>query len=374
MHSLLDLTFLGLDVHRDSISVATLGPELEVPTVDKIFNDEPSIRRVIGRFPDRSRLRVCYEAGPTGFELHRLLTSMGVRCEVIAPSLIPKAPGDRVKTDKRDCRRLARLHRAGELTAIRVPTPAEEAVRDLCRTREDMVTDLVRARHRLTKFLLRHDQIYRDGSAWTIKHEQWLSTRHFDEPALTATFAHYRAVLASRQAELRAPESDLAGYFTTGPFADAVARLSAYRGITQLGALTLASEVGDWRRFASAPAFMGFTGLVPSEYSSGQSQSRGHLTKTGNTHLRTQLVESAWAYQHHPSIGPRLQQSHTGVPPATISRSWTAQQRLCARFRTLSARKNVRTVVVTAIARELAGFVWAEMTADTTSDHHNTAG
>ncbi len=365
MRSVYDLTFLGLDVHKDTISVAVLEPGGETPAVDKISSDGSSVRRLISRFPDRSRLRVCYEAGPTGFELHRLLSSMGVACEVVAPSLIPKAPGDKIKTDKRDCRRLARLHRAGELTAIRVPTPAQEAVRDLCRTREDMVADLTRARHRLNKFLLRHDHVYRDGSAWTIKHEQWLATRTFGEPALTATFDHYRAVLAARQAELRALEADLRCYFTAGPFADAVTRLSAYRGITELGALTLASEVGDWRRFGSAPAFMGFTGLVPSEYSSGLSQHRGHLTKTGNAHLRTQLVESAWAYQHRPSIGSRLQQAHAGVPPATIARSWTAQQRLCSRFRSMAMRKNVRAVVVTAIARELAGFVWAEMTADT---------
>ncbi len=364
MSSVLDLTYLGLDVHRDSISAGVLLAGSEIPTVDKIANDEPSVRRLIGKFPDRSRLRVCYEAGPTGFALYRLLSGMGVACQVVAPSLIPKAPGDRIKTDRRDCRRLARRHRAGALTAIRVPTPDEEAVRDLCRTREDMVADLTRARHRLNKFLLRHDEIYRGGSAWTIKHEQWLAGRTFTEPAPRVTFAHYRAVLAARPAELGALESDLARYYRTGPFADAVTRLSAYRGVTELGALTLASEVGDWRRFTCAPAFMAFTGRVPSEYSSGVSQRRGHLTKTGNAHLRTQLTESAWAYQHRPSIGPRLRHAQSAVPAGTTARSWTAQQRLCARFRSMSARKNVRAVVVTAIARELAGFLWAEMTSD----------
>jgi transposase len=364
MPSVHDVIHLGLDVHRDSISVAVLLPEHEVPEVDKIPHDEASVRRLVERFPQRSLLRTCYEAGPTGFGLHRLLTAMGVCCDVIAPSLIPKAPGDRVKTDKRDCRRLARLHRAGELTPIRVPTPAEEAVRDLCRTRADMVADLTRAKNRLSKFLLRHGQVYRAGSAWTLTHEQWLAQRRFDDPALTATFAHYRAVLAGRQGELRALESDLLRYAESGPFATAVPRLAAYRGVTALGALTLATEVGDWRRFGSAAAFMGFTGLIPSEYSSGGRERRGHLTKTGNSHLRTQLVESAWAYQHRPSLGPRLRRAQDGLPPATVARSWAAQQRLCGRFRTLAARKNVRTVVVTAIARELAGFLWAEMTTD----------
>jgi transposase len=364
MFSVHDCIHLGLDVHRDSISVAVLPPGSEMPEVDKIPHDEPSVRRLIGRFPDRSVLRCCYEAGPTGFGLQRLLTSMGVSCEVIAPSLIPKAPGDKVKTDKRDARRLARLHRAAELTAIHVPTAQQEAVRDLCRTRADMVTDLTRAKNRLSKFLLRHDQVYRGGSAWTLKHEQWLGSVHFQDPALRSTFGHYRAVLASRQAELRALELDLIGYATAGPFADQVPRLAAYRGVTPLGALTLVSEVGDWRRFPSATAFMGFTGLIPSEYSSGGRERRGHVTKTGNTHLRVQLVESAWAYQHHPSLGARLKHAQHGLPPATTARSWTAQQRLCGRFRTLAARKNVRTVVVTAIARELAGFLWAEMTTD----------
>src|SRR5215213_10915432 len=179
------LSFLGLDVHRDTISVAVLGPgREEVPTVDRIANDEPSIRRLVGRFGDPRRLRACYEAGPTGYELARLLHRMGIGCEVIAPSLIPTAPGDRIKTDTRDCRRLARLHRAGELVAIRIPTPAEEAVRDLCRTRADMVEDLTRARNRLGKFLLRHGRVWRGGSAWTHKHEAWLGSQRFEQPAI----------------------------------------------------------------------------------------------------------------------------------------------------------------------------------------------
>jgi transposase len=289
---------------------------------------------------------------------------MGVACQVIAPSLIPTAPGDRVKTDRRDSKRLARLYRAGELVAIRVPTPAEEAVRDLCRARADLVDDRTRTRHRLSKFLLRHDRIWRDGAAWTDKHERWLTGQRFDEPAMASTYGHYRAMLIARDAELTAIETDLAYWFDHGPFADAVARLAAYRGVAYLGALTIASEVGDWRRFATAGAFMGFTGLVPSEYSSGNMVHRGHITKAGNAHLRTQLVESAWQYQHRPSIGVTIARRHKGLPPTTTARSWAAQQRLCARFRRLDARKNSRNIVVIAIARELAGFLWTEMTAD----------
>ena len=353
---------LGLDTSKNAVLVGILRSDEVSPDTEKIFNDEASIRRLIDRFPDRSQLRVCYEAGPTGFGLYRLLRSMGVACEVVAPSLVPRSPGDRVKTDARDCRRLARLHRAGELTAIRVPTEAEEAVRDLCRARADMVTDRTRTRHRLSKFLLRHDRIWRGGAAWTVKHEQWLLGQRFDDAALRATYAHYRAMLVARDAELAAVDADLAYWYSHGPFTDVVARLAAYRGIAQLGALSIAGEVGDWRRFATARAFMGFTGLVPSEYSSGESVHRGHITKAGNAHLRTQLIESAWSYQHRPTIGVALRARQRGATPATVARSWAAQQRLCARFRRLSARKTSRNVVTVAVARELAGFLWAEMT------------
>jgi transposase len=287
---------------------------------------------------------------------------MGVRCEVIAPSLIPTTPGDRVKTDKRDARRLARLHRAGELVAIRVPSVAEEAVRDLCRARVDMVIDQTRARHRLGKFLLRHGRVWRGGDNWTLKHQAWINTQRFDDPALTATFGHYRATLLAREAAVTAIEADLGDWFTREPFADAVARLGAYRGITSMGALTLASEVCDWRRFPTAAAFMGFCGLVPSEYSSGEKTRRGHITHAGNVHLRTQLVESAWAYKSRPSVGTAIARRHAGLDPQVIARAWNAQLRLTRRFTRLDARKHNRNVVVTAIARELAGFVWAEMT------------
>jgi transposase len=355
---------LGLDVSKSKIAVGILRPGEVSPDVEVIFNDEPSVRRLIGRFPDPWLLRACYEAGPTGYGLHRLLTSMRVACQVVAPSLIPKAPGDRVKTDRRDCRRLARLHRAGELVAIRVPTESEEAVRDLCRARADLVSDRTRTRHRLSKFLLRHDRIWRDGDPWTLAHEKWLLGQRFDEPALATTYGHYRASLTARDAELSAVETDLAHWFDHGPFADAVARLSAYRGVAHLGALTIASEVADWRRFPAATTFMGFTGLVPSEYSSGLSVHRGRITKAGNAHLRSQLIESAWAYQHRPNLGSVLRRRQERAGPATAARSWAAQQRLCGRFRALSARKTSRNVVTVAIARELAGFLWAEMTTD----------
>jgi transposase len=270
--------------------------------------------------------------------------------------------GDKVKTDTRDCRRLARLHRAGELVSVRVPAPIEEAVRDLCRTRGDMVTDLTRARNSLSKFLLRHSRIWRGGSAWTLKHDSWPTAQRFEEAALQTTFDHYRAVVLSRDAQLAAVEADLKLWVVKAPFAEPVRRLAAYRGVTALGALGLQAEVCDWRRFGRAAQMMGFVGLVPTEYSSGGSTRRGHITKAGNIHLRTQLVESAWAYQRKPYVGTQIALRQQGLPPEVVARSWAAQLRLCGRFRHLAARKNNKRVVAAAVARELAGFLWAEMT------------
>ncbi len=356
-------TLLGLDVHKLTISVGVLQPDADTPVVDKIASDPESVRRLVDRFADRSKLVACYEAGPTGYDLARQLQHLGVRCEVAAPSLIPTAPGDKVKTDKRDARRLALLLRSGQLTAVRIPTEAEEAVRDLCRARADMVIDRSRARHRLSKFLLRHGRVWRDGWGWTMKHEDWIAAQHFTEPAAEATLGHYRATLAARDAAIAAIDADLALWFLRPPFADAVRRLSAYRGITELGALTLATEVCDWRRFPTAGSFGAFCGLVPMEHSSGTHTWRGGITHAGNAHLRTQLVESAWSYKAHPGVGLGLRRRQEGLDPAVVARAWRAQLRLCGRFRRLDARKSNRRTVVTAVARELAGFVWAEMTA-----------
>jgi transposase len=352
-----------MDVHKNTISVGVLESGATSPVVDKISSDVESVRRLVARFEDPAGVWACYEAGPTGYELARVLRGVGMRCEVIAPSLIPARPGDRVKTDRRDAARLAVLFRAGQLSGVRVPTVAEEAVRDLCRARADMVIDQTRARHRLGKFLLRHGRVWRDGDNWTLKHQAWIRAQRFDDPALTTTFRHYQATLSARQAAVAAIDADLEQWFGRPPFADAVARLAAYRGITELGALTLASEVCDWRRFPTAAMFMGFCGLVPSEHSSGQRTQRGGITHAGNTHLRTQLVESAWAYKSRPSVGPVLARRHDGLGPEVTARAWAAQLRLCGKFRRLDARKTNRKTVVTAIARELAGYVWAEMTA-----------
>jgi transposase len=357
-----ELIHLGMDVSMNTIVVGVLRPGEEMPVVDRVFNDEESIRRLIARFPDRRRLSACYEAGPGGYELYRLLSSMGVDCEVVAPSLIPKGSSDRVKTDRRDAIRLARLHRAGELTAVRVPTPAEEAVRDLVRARADVLGDRKRMQQRLSAVLLRHGRIWRGGSAWTLAHRAWIAGQLFDEPALNRVVATYRGGLAAREAELAAIETELATWAKAPPLAATVARLGAYRGIAALTGMTLAAEVVDWRRFATARAFMGFSGLIPSEYSSGERSRRGQITKAGPVGVRTALIEAAWAYQHRPGIGVTLSRRQADANPQTLARSWTAQQRLHAKYKKMTGRGKPPGVAVVALARELAGFVWAEMT------------
>ena len=356
-----DLVHIAFDASKDVLVAGVLRPGEDTATIERVFNDEASIRRFIRGFPERGVLRTCYEAGPCGYELYRLLTSMKLSCEVIAPSLIPTAPGDRVKTDTRDARRLVRQFRSGELVAIRVPSREEEAVRDLCRARADATEDLTRAKNRLAHFLVRHGRIYRDGATWTLKYRSWLAAQSFDHPAATATFGRYRSTVECREAELEAIEADMTTYLDAEPFCDAVTRLSAYRGVDRLGALVLQAEVCDWRRFSGRNDAGAFCGLVPSEYSSGGSVVRGGLTHAGNVHLRRQLVESAWAYRCGPSLGASLRRRQAGVSPETAARAWAAQVDLCRRFRSLDKRKSVRGVVVAAVARRLVGHLYAEM-------------
>ena len=352
---------LGMDTSKNTIVVAVLMPGEEIPVLDRIWNEEGSVRHLVGRLGEVSALRACYEAGPCGFELHRLLSSMGVACDVVAPSLIPRRAGDRVKTDRRDASRLARLHRAGELTAIRVPAEAEEAVRDLVRARAALMADRRRAQQRVTAMLLRHGRAWR-GTSWTEAHERWIAGQRFGEPALASALAHYRAALDTRRAELDAVEAELAAWAGKPPLGEAVARLGCYRGIAELNGLTLAAEVVDWRRFPSARAFMCFTGLVPAEYSSGERTRRGSITKAGSAPVRTALIEAAWAYRFRPAIGVTLRRRQHDASPQTLARSWQAQRRLHARYKAMTARGKPAGVAVTAMARELAGFVWAEMT------------
>ena len=276
--------------------------------MDRIPSDEESVRRLIGRFPTGGCCRPAMRPAWGGYELHRLLASMGVACDAVAPSLIPKGSSDRVKTDKRDSVRLALTHRAGLLTAIRVPSPAEEAVRDLVRARGDLLDDRKRMQQRLNAMLLRHGRIWRGGAKWSYAHRAWVDRQVFDEPALAEAFlpaVPRRPGSAGSRAD-RPAEARLAAWAAREPLACRWPRLGGYRGIAQLTGLTLAAEVVDWRRFASARAFMGFAGLIPTEYSSGSRSRRGHITKAGPEGVRTALVEAAWAYRYRPAIGATL--------------------------------------------------------------------
>ena len=354
-------TFIGMDVHMRSISLAILGPGDDL-LEDKIPASPEAVRRFVDRLPDRAAVRACYEAGPTGYALQRQLSALGVDCVVIAPSLIPQRPGRRVKTDRRDARSLAGLLRAGELTAVHVPTPDDEAVRDLIRAREDLCEDILRARHRLTKFLIRHGRIFDDGSKWTKRHHAWLQRLRFDHPVLDQLLEHQLATIAARVAQRDVLDRQIEELAAQPPYADAVARLSCLRGINTLSALTLLVEIGDFRRFASAPALMAFTGLVSSEHSSGERRRQGSITKTGNAHLRRVLVEAAWVYRSTPEKSSKWMRRLQGQPPAVLSYVLAAQGRLHARYWRLIHRGKPAVTVSVAVARELTGFVWGLMT------------
>ena len=357
-----ELTHRGLDVHKDTIAVAVLRSATTTCDERVIPNTPEAVRKLFARYPDRSVLRTCYEAGPTGYDTQRLISSLGIACDVIAPSLIPRRSGVRVKTDRSDARNLARLHRAGELTAVRVPMPAEEALRDLVRAREDLKNDRRIARQRIRSFLLRYGKRYPSpGARWSFRFEVWMRALRFDEPASQAAFDHLVSAYSVRDAQLAAIDKQIEEATLCDPLADAVARLRAFRGIDTLTAVTLLTETCDFQRFATAGSFMAFTGLVPSEHSSGASRHQGSITKTGNAHVRRVLVEAAWAYRHRPAVRGAHAKRLEGQSPEVAAYSWAAQCRLNSTYRKLAARKGPNKAVV-AVARELSGFVWGAMT------------
>jgi transposase len=357
-------THVGLDVHAERIVIASLVGQSREPVLSDIPNVEKVIRRTFQRLAKESYdLRCCYEAGPCGFELHRQLTAMGITCEVIAPSLIPIRSGDRVKTDRRDATKLARLYRAGELTTITVPSADQEAVRDLVRARDDVRRDLAAARQRLGKFLLRHGRLFHEGRNWTQRFWVWLRAQRFERECERLTFEHYVHEvehLLERRIDL---DRQLAAVARAGPFAEPIAKLSCLRGISTLSALALVAEIGDFRRFESPRRLMGFLGLVPREYSSGGKEKRGGITKTGNSHARRILVEAAWAYRHRPAFGPRTLAALRTQPPAVTEYVKKAQIRLHRRYTKLVGRGKKSQIAVTAVARELCGFTWGLMVA-----------
>jgi len=356
------LTWVAIDQHKLSLVAATLPTSGGQPEVMRLENTERAIRRFIERLGGPDGLAVAYEAGPGGYELHRLLSSMGVACDVIAPSLVPVRAGDRVKTDRRDAKKLVRLYRAGELSFVAPPSPAQEGLRDLVRARDDLRCARTAARHRVVKALLRHGHIYRDGSAWTIRHREWVASQRLGDPLAHAALTHMCVHLAALDAQIAAVDHQLEQVAATEPWAEPVGWLCSFRGVSTRTALGLLAEIGDFRRFAAPRELMSYLGLTPSEYSSGQQQHRGHITKTGNRHARRLLVEAAWHYRHRPRTSARAADLAGRVPPEVSARAWQAQVRLNHRHRVLTEHGKRSTVANVAVARELTGFIWAAMT------------
>lgn len=352
---------VAFDVHADSNQVAIASHDGEVRDYGSIGSKLSDVDRLIPKLitSDNIELRFVYEAGPTGFGLARHLRSRGFVCEIVSPSLIPQRPSDRIKTDRRDARNLARLFRAGELTFIHIPDSQDEAIRDVIRLRESAVRDQRQARQRLKGFLLRNGGRYTGKTSWREAHLNYLSRIKMPFPAQQLVLEeHIRQIqyLTQRLALLtKSVESQLPGW----RWEPLVRALMTFRGIGVLHAMTLVSEIGDFTRFDKAPGFMKFVGLVPSENTTGDKRIQGPITKAGNFFCRKALVEAAWHYRVPARIAPILRLRQHGQPKEVLDLSWKAQQRLCSRFRHLTRQHKRSVVAVTAIARELSGFVWA---------------
>jgi len=357
-----DIRHLGLDVDSERIAVAVAEGRAEVRSLGMIPNREDSVRRLVKKLGPASRLRICYEAGPHGYSLYWQLSKLGVHCDVVAPTLIPVKSGDRVKTNRRDAERLARCYRSGDLTPVWVPDASHEALRDLVRAREAAKKDELRARHRLGKFLLRRGLRAAAGvKSWTAKHLLWVKTLRFEQPAQEATFLDYLHEVEHSAARVTRLEFAIDQAVASAPaeMRALIAGLQALRGIKTVSAATIAAEVGPLTRFARPKQLMGYSGMVSSENSTGNSVRRGAITKTGNAHLRRVGGEAAWAYRHRPAMSPALKKRQEGLSEEVKEIAWKAQHRLSSRYRRLLAKGKSPQKVATAIGRELLGFVWA---------------
>jgi transposase len=355
-------TFVGIDAHKKDLFVAMLIGREPAPITWTVANEPNAVRRLVRKLEREAPgpVRACYEAGPCGYALQRQMTTTRVSCQVIAPALVPRKPGERVKTNRRDARKLAELLRAGLLTEVQPPTPEEEAVRDLCRARDDAREDLQRARHRLGKLLLRRGLHY-PGRNWTRAHREWIDSLTWAHDAERIVVADYLLAIDHLEARLIELDARLAEIAERDPYRAPVAWLRCFRGIDTLTAILLLAELHDFRRFQSPRALMAYLGLVPGENSSGEKHRRGRITRTGNTLVRRLLVETAWHYQHRPGVGVALARRRNGQPARVIAIADKAQQRLCRRFRKLSAEHKPAPKIAVAIARELAGFLWAAL-------------
>jgi transposase len=354
-----------MDVHKESITIAVLPVAAKAPTrLDRLPNDVGKLKRWLERAARDGEIRACYEASGAGYVLHRALREWGYACDVIAPSLIPKRPGVQRKHDKYDAAELARLYRAGELTAVRIPSEAEERVRDVVRCRETFQREILKSRHYILKFLARRGFVFREGTNWCTPHLQWLQHLTTDRSPLAAhdrlVFREYHALLMYKLQRRDALDRQIEELALLPALAPMVRRLQCFRGISLHSAMVLATEIVDWRRFERPAPLACYLGLVSREDSSGDRTRLGSITKAGNSHCRHVLVQAAWSYRHRPQTSVDLKRRQEGQPPAVITHAWKAQQRLHHRFNHLSYRKRPQIAVV-AVARELVGFLWAVM-------------
>ena len=357
------IRYVGLDVHAETISVAVAGQDGEVVSLGRVPNTPAHISRLVKKLRKNGRaIRACYEAGPCGYVVYWQLTKLDVHCDVVAPTLIPVKSGDRVKTDKRDAAKLARLYRAGELTPVWVPDGAHEALRDLMRAREAAKKDQLRARHRLGKFLLRQGRRKPEGvRSWTQRHEQWLKTQKFEHRAQEVTFVDYLHEVEHVAERVSRLEQAIDEAIEAAPdkIRAVVAALQALRGVAKVTAATIVAEVGKLSRFDKPSQLMSYSGTVSSENSSGERVRRGAITKAGNAHLRRVLGQAAWAYRHRPSRGADLKRRQEGLAEDVKEIAWKAQHRLHKRYWHLTNKGKDNRKVVTAIGRELLGFIWS---------------
>lgn len=359
------ITYVGLDVHQEEIAVAALDGDSSRFLEFRVGGDDRGVRRLVRRLGELGGSReveCAYEAGPCGYTLQRRLEAAGIPCAVVAPSLIPVKPGERIKTDRRDARKLAEQLRARTLTAVCAPSEWQEAVRDLCRCREDAREDLMRARHRLSKMLLRRGRVYRTGKNWTQKHRRWLLGMEWEHEAERAVFGDYLQAVEHLEERLRGLDAALEVQASQPPYREPVGWLRCFRGIDTVHALTVVAELFDIVRFRSPRHLMAYLGMVPSEHSSGATRRQGGITKSGNRHVRRVLVNAAWHYRHRPAVGRQLRQRREGQPAPILALADRAQQRLHRRFfHLLLHRGKPSQKAIVAVARELVGFLWAAL-------------
>lgn len=351
---------VGLDVHKDSITVAAAEPGRDkARLIGKVAHDVPKLLKALAKLGAVEDLHIVYEAGPTGYGLQRALTKRGCLCEVIAPSKTPRQTGNRVKTDARDSLDLAEYSRAGKLAAIWIPDPADEAIRDLSRAREDAVDSRRQVRQQLKGFLLRHDRRYGGKTSWCRAHGEWLARQSFEEAAAQTAFTEYWQAVKAADERVERLTKALQGSIAGWRFESVVDALQALRGVAAITAIGLVAEIGDLNRFEHPRKLMGYLGLVPSESSSGERTSRGGITKTGNGHARRLLVEAAWNYRFKARVGKEINARQEGLSETVRTMAWKGQLRLTERFAALQKRGVQANKICVAVARELAGFVWA---------------